>query len=888
MAGTLTKTTNGLILAEPCDVAPASNGWTVQLIGTTASAVVVSNETAHSGSNSYDFQLATDWGPAAYITISKNVTIPVGGNPLIRCFRGLANVKGAAYDDFLGSSLKYNRWSGSCISVGNSIAILASSLAAYEIYSVSAMRPGPGTNTIRWAALIMVGPSTNGSGANVMGPAKYNPPGGPGDAPRVDWGESYNGDYRNHYVDAGNNLLATIAYPDTSFHIYEFEWHYAAYPNGVITFWKDGTQEATATGAYVPNDSANNKLDLYGDSGHKTDFQIDWVSVSTPGAYVCSLTLGSQGTLFSFDPTSDYSTGGGPWKDQMGGWVAVTATGSQALTIKVNNTSSSLITFPAHMFIDDLVIMLDKTVKILGLLGGQKVEFYNSGGTLVYSGSTTLTGQTLTLTSDITPNISTAYGLLGYFKVYDTNGTTLLYTSPAVTLWGGDVYTWLTNASSTVASASQPQVYVNNIGLSPTTATITATLTDASSHAGLSGRTIVFTPNLGSCSPASATTNSSGVATTTFTSGPLAGLGGVRCDFFGDATYGPSSAQVLISVYGGQAAVKVDPTKGFQAFLNGVEIIIASGNYMLATDFKPQSFQVVTPETGTSVGGWQVLQIYRFGVLEFQGTILGTKRQSGTTPQLIITGLDNKVLLQRRVVNAGYTDDPKNIINSLLTAYPCGVTAGTLSTFGNSITIDASYEILFDALAQVQSITGWAFRLNNTNTLDFAPSFGLVQPITITLGQNAILTDYEIDWSQLDTSLTAVGAGTGASLLTASVTDPASTLIYGLIETVSLQKSITDQGGLNLAAAQTLSQKDVPRVTLTVDFADVHPTLSYGLWDFVTVVDPVTGLSGQYQIASIKRDLTNGNFAELVLTNVVISIADLLALLRANVKDLSL
>jgi hypothetical protein len=533
------------------------------------------------------------------------------------------------------------------------------------------------------------------------------------------------------------------------------------------------------------------------------------------------------------------------------------------------------------------MIMNDKTIIVNGLLGGQKVEFYNSGGTLLFSGTCTVTGNSVTLASDVTPYVTSAYGLLGYFKVYSTDGVTLLVTTTTAAAWGGDVYTWLPNQSAASVVANGNQVYVSGSGLTPTSAIVTVTLIDAISGNPLSGRTITFTPNCGTCSPTSATTNSSGIASTTFTAGSTPGLGGVFANFAGDSTYGPSAAQQIIDVY--LTTVVINPAKGFQVFIEGQEVIPSAGNYMLSTQFSPQSFEVDTPIMATyAIGGWWLVQIYRFGVLEFVGRIMGRKRQSGTTPTTAITGVDNKILLQRRLVDNGYTDDPKNIINDLLTQYPCGISPGTLVSYGNTINLVANYEILADALAQIQTDTGWLFRLNTNGTLDFASSFGALPNVSVILGQNAIMTEYEEDWSQLDTSVTAVGAGTGATLLVQQVSNPAASLIYGLIEAVSLQKSIATPGALALAAQQILAAQSQTRITITVDFTDMNPTTTYNLWDYITVTDPTTGLSGIYQIYSIKRDLTNANYAELVLTNVVIGMADILALVRSNVKDLSL
>jgi hypothetical protein len=875
MAGVLTKTTAGLILAEACANTPATDGWTASLGGTTKSVIAVSSEAAHSASTSWDFQIAADWSPSAYIQLSKSVTIPTGGHPLIRCWRGLA-VKGASYDDFLGSALNEwgSRWTGSA-AVGNSIATISNTPSTdTPITSIPKWYPTALGQKIRLCARFQFGSGFHASAFffdNTFGiQTNYD-------------NASYDVGLEGYSFGGG-----TMATENANMHVYEEQWEEDPGNQyyGEFTAWIDGTQIFASSQTYTGAPTA------YGDfrrlSGSDNVYFLDFVSDSYPSAYMCSLVLGSQ-TLFNNDAVSDYGSAlpvVNDFFDECNGWASVTVTGAQTLTMKVLNNSDSLQPIPVHIFWDDIMIMLDKTVQIVGLLGGQVIQLYNSGGTLLFSYTAPSSGQTGTLVSDITPYITSAAGLLGYFKVYNTDGVTLLYTSATAAIWGGDVYTWLPNISSMSATVNYPFIYVLGSGYAPTAATVTVTLVDGVTGSPLSGRTVTFTPNLGSVSPSSATTNSSGQASTVFTAGSLPGLGGVLCNFAGDATYGACAVQQLIDVIQTQPVVK--STVGFQVFVAGQAIVPSGGNYTLSTQFQPQSFEVDTPYMTYSLGGWWLIQIYRFGVLEFVGRIMGRKRQSGTTPGMVITGVDNKVLLQRRVVNTTITDDPANIINDLLTEYPCGISPGTIALYGNTINLVASYEFLSDALAQIQTDTGWLFRLNTNATLDFASTFGAFPNLTITLGTNATLTDYEEDWSQLDTSVTAVGAGTGSSLLTAQVSNPAATLIYGLIEAVSLQKSITTPGALALAAQAILTAQDQTRITITVDFADVHPTGTYHLWDYITVVDPTTGLSGIYQIYSIKRDLTNANYAELVLTNVVISMADILSLVRANVKDLSL
>jgi hypothetical protein len=780
-------------------------------------------------------------------------------------------------DDFLGSALNSSRWSGSA-PVANSIATIATNKNLYPITSLMEFRPYP-SGRIRLAAKLAIG--TN---AQMF----WHAVDGNGNVLDVDFGYPYNGDTNNHFecsqAGTGSQLYATVAYPDTNYHVYEVEWDQAT---PYAKAWKDGALEGTQSYNYVPFDVDSLFAKLGGNSGYLNSFTIDWLAGSMPSAYMCSLTLGSQ-TLFNNDPVSDYGGSlpvSNDFYDETNGWFAVSVTGNQTLTIKVMNNSSYRQGFPVHIFFDDLMIMADKTVMITGLLGGQKIELYNSGGTLLYSWTSPSTGTNGTLVSDITGNITSAYGLLGYFKVYDTNGTSLLYTSSTAAIWGGDVYNWVPNTPIITITTVSTQIYVAGSGLTPYTTILTVTLTDAN-YNPLSGRSIQFTPNLGTCSPASASTDANGHATTTFTAGASPGLAGVLAQFLGDATYGAASVQQLLDIYLQQPVI--NPAKGFQVFIEGQEIVAASGNYLLSTNFQPQAFQVVTPVMSYAIGGWWLIQIYRYGVLEFTGRILGRKRTSGINPQTTITGVDNKIMLQRRVVNAGYTDDPKNIINSLLNNYPCGVSPGTLVSYGNTITLAATWEVLFDALSSIQSVTGWLFRLNASQTLDFGSTFGQVQNVQIVLGVNATLTDNEEDWTQLNTSVTVVGSGSGSSLLVAQASDPVSTLAYGLIETVSLQKSITSQGALNLAAAQLLTSLDQTKITITVDFVDLYPTGTYGPFDTLNVTDNSTGLSGAYQVFTLKRDLTQPNYAELTLTHLPVQLSDIMQALRSNVKDLSL
>ena len=374
-----------------------------------------------------------------------------------------------------------------------------------------------------------------------------------------------------------------------------------------------------------------------------------------------------------------------------------------------------------------------------------------------------------------------------------------------------------------------------------------------------------------------------GQASTVFTAGTSAGLGGVRASFAGDATYGPSSALQQIDIY--YAAPSIDASKDFQIWIEGQEMLYGEGEYKLSADFKPQSFRVVTPSFTASTGFWWAVEIYRKGTKEFQGRILTRRRLTGTNPALTITGVSNLIMLQRRVANRVYQDDPKLIIEDLLSRYPCGITVGIISLYGSVIKLEATYENLYDALAQIKRITGWLFRLNAANTLDFAPSFGSTKDVTVKTGLNETTASHEEDATQLDSGVFVVGDAPGASLVS-HVEDASAQLNYGIIEEAFLEKGISEQGTLDLRAQEILDERKNVKESITVDWADTLAPGSYAPFDSLTVEDSDAGLSGMYQVSSITRRLIDANMATLQLVNRLVTLADAMQALRKDVKDL--
>ena len=868
MTGILTKTSTGLIFAENAEAYPG--GWTHA--GTGTDSLITTR--AHSGAGSFLQEIPSiawsnwpnGWADLDDDKLMQTVDVKTGANRVAKVFRALG-IMGILYDDFPTSTIDTtNKWDSAPGTVTNSICTLNPS-GYMRTYDKTRLR-----TPIRVSARIRVGKT--GSDICRFRAINFD------NSNRITLDFNANDD--GHLIVKFSKYASTTTvdagvYDTTAFHIYSVEWL-----AGSAKVYLDGSLLATETTNNPVDEVGYNYFTELAREGLST-FEADWVAIEPAtgvpaNMWKLRLKVGSD-VLFDTDVMAEADVLDNGFYDK--GWKAITVTGSQTVELNLRNASGQRAYIRAQHLWDDLVLMLDKNLTITSLLGGQKVELYDSGGALRKTITCPQTGYDVTM--DVSDLVKTAYGFSGYFKVYDTNGTSLLYTSSTATVWGGDVYKWIPNQSKMDIATDHTLIYRTGSGLSPTTAVITITLTDKDTGTKLNGYPITWAAVLGTVDPTGGNTDGNGQASTTFTAGASAGLGAVRGSFAGDATYGLSSALQQIDIYYGQPSI--DASKDFQIFLEGQEMLYSEGDYKIGADFKPQPFRAIGPAFTASTGFWWAVEIYRKGIREFQGRILTRKRQTGTNPLLTITGVDNIIMLQRRVANHVYQDEPKLIIQDLLTRYPCGITAGNISTYGSSIKLPATYENLYDALVQIKRITGWLFRLNADDTLDFAPSFGTTKAITIMTGLNETAATHEEDAIQLDSAVYVVGSGASAGLVSYAE-DATAQLNFGIIEEAFLEKGINEQGTLDLRAQEILNEKKNIKETITLDWADMLAPASYGPFDSLTVTDSDAGLSGLYQVFTITRKLLDANMASLQLTNRIVTLADAMQAIRNVVKDL--
>ena len=183
---------------------------------------------------------------------------------------------------------------------------------------------------------------------------------------------------------------------------------------------------------------------------------------------------------------------------------------------------------PFNDWIDHFVISTTRYLTVTGLSPGQKVKVYRASDDVKIVEATCAGGQTQVV-MDVDDEDYPEYL---YFKVYATDGVTLIETTSNYLMCGGDSWYWVP-PYGTLTLESSAFIIVRTGGTgSPTFTTITATLlTQAGAPAP--GKTIQFSTGRGTVDPTSNATDANGQVTTTLTS-TTHGIAVVKANWLGD------------------------------------------------------------------------------------------------------------------------------------------------------------------------------------------------------------------------------------------------------------------------------------------------------------------------------------------------------------------
>jgi hypothetical protein len=442
-----------------------------------------------------------------------------------------------------------------------------------------------------------------------------------------------------------------------------------------------------------------------------------------------------------------------------------------------------------------------------------------------------------------------------------------------------------TSYSEMFGPASSLRIYKQGAIGTPKSVLVTFTLKDLE-DVPLVGKTVEFTVSLGCTrSPTNAVTDENGQASTTVTSGTSIGWAVVKGAYIGEAEGGgQSETYVEIAIY--DEADSGDSSKPYQVFIQGVPKIYCGGSYRKSMAFEMQDFSIELPDIDITINAPLEVIIYRRGIKDFVGRI--TKPIRTTAHSMKITGKSNHWKMARRVVNHSYTaQDPKVIVDDVLTRYPTGVSQGTIDTFGTTITRPFAYETtLLGVIIKLLDITAWKARLNLDDSFDFEADLGTVKNVSFASSSNLGDLQREIDFGPLDTRTFLIGE---PSTLVSNLDDPTAEATYGLVEEAFFDKKATTQAVLDLENQAILNSRKVPVERISGPVIDLdYAADAYDVFDWVTVTDvDGTGLSGMYRVVAITRNLDDCGSAEIELSNLSLASEDLLGLVGRILRDLS-
>ncbi|MCJ7455823.1 Ig-like domain-containing protein [Candidatus Bathyarchaeota archaeon] len=575
-------------------------------------------------------------------------------------------------------------------------------------------------------------------------------------------------------------------------------------------------------------------------------------------------------TVWSVSPVSGESDA---WN--FSSWININAyNDSKSLILKV--TQPTVYNSGTDYLWDKLVMLAGITVKVTGLVAGQKIKVYRANDVLV--GEATVAGGATSAEVDVMAVNDQPFQ--GYIQIYATNGTTLLYTLPAQELCGGDSFQYSASASYIVGPPDSLRIYKQGAVANPKSMGITVTLRDENGTPQ-SGRIITFSTPLGSVSPGSAATNGAGQASTTLTSGIVAGWAFVEAAWAGALDLGASRTIVEIAIY--HDAPTGDSSSPYQVFIQGREYLHAAGNYTRLTAFQPGTFSVELTQVQDEIASPLEILIYRRGILDFRGRILKIVRK--IEDRMVVSGLTNHWKLSRRVAKRSYNDEPKSIIEDLLLKYPSGIVAGNISTFGQAILMNFNYDPLTLCLQRILDLTGWTAFINLDDRIDVGPTLGTATSVEFKTGLQNVALTREIDFVLIDTRTILVG---NPSTLISDKADLAKQAEYGLIEQVFYSRNLTTQAMLDIQNQMILDTRKNPvnRISGTVIDLAYSPD-AYDVFDTVIVTDMKTGLSGAYGVMSLRRNLDDHGSTELELSASQLAFEDSLTKIAIQVKDLS-
>lgn len=607
-----------------------------------------------------------------------------------------------------------------------------------------------------------------------------------------------------------------------------------------------------------------------GDSDHKWELKVCCLG----GSGSCP-----QDGIPYYSTTVITQTTAEPWTLKKGTIPSNFALGANRLIHASVITDTGTEWNPTSDWIDHLVICTSQYITVTGLHPGQKVAIYRSSDNVKISEATCAEGAT-SVAVDVD---SEDYPEYMYLKVYATDSATLIETTSAYVMCGGDIWYWVSPYGS-LTIATDAGIIIRTAGTGdPKTANIRATLLTLAGDPA-PGKTIYFYASRGTLGAASDITDASGQAHTTLTSATH-GIATVKAVWNGDVDIPAASAYTMLHIF--YDAEVGDDDKAFQFYVEGVELSYSNGSYFLASSADPQEFSVEIPEWVSTITRRGLVSIYRKGVKDYGGVLTKIHRSMAAPPQVVLGGTDSKALLETRVVTLkDYSAKTATyMLNDLIVSYPCFISLGTIAEYATEFSMTFADETLVSSISRLCDVIGWVYRLNTDLTLDAAPSFGMDRSeVVFERGVNLFIAGNDEDYTHMCNSLRMKGK----EALVSTQFDPASIESLGLVEDVAFQKSIDVQATLDIAAIAELGRRLTGAITIPCTLLDDNAVGAWTVNDWLTLTCSDVELSGTYKAVKVTRDMTDPRYAAVDFSNrAAVEMADVLDRLKRQLKDLN-
>jgi len=536
--------------------------------------------------------------------------------------------------------------------------------------------------------------------------------------------------------------------------------------------------------------------------------------------------------------------------------------------------------YDEQAWIDRIVICTGPNLTVTGLTPGQKVELYRASDDTKIGTETCAVAPASSVVFDVDAE---DFPEQMYLKIYATNGSTLIETSAAYSMCGGDTWEWTADAGTLKVTSDTFIIYRGAATATPKTAAITANLKTVGGT-DYPNALIYFQAANGAVSPASDLTDAGGDAHTTLTSlTSTHGIAVVKAQWLGDANVPACSTYITIHVF--YEAEAPDVTKGFQVYIEGYPVEFVSGKYGINSQGKTEQIEMEIPEWDANLVPFGLMSVYRKGVQEFAGIYLVPDRHLSDAPRVTLLGLDQTFLLIDRVVDLKIYSNktPAYIINDLLTSFDSGILPGSLESSADTLTITITSETLLAATQRVCDGVYWGFRVNLDRTLDLAETFGgSPSGAAFTEGIDIFDIDATSDYRKIANWVRMVGNG-----IISTKQDGTNIMAQGLHQVPSFQTSISSQSTLDVVCQALLDLiKDRSETEVLLAY-DAYDPGTFKPEDTITVTAPSVDMAGQYQIKRIERDMTDPNFVLLELSNRLGEYWELDEAYRRMIKDLS-